>query len=149
MCCCKRRANRNNLTTAKLVQVLPASISHTAESLGPPPAYEYIEKESKNIGDTNVQATKVADNQMLSTTQAAPQCSTIHTKVDVSSNLSVPTIKSTKRERKRERRQIKREYREEKRDLRAEYRDERRNVQTSRCGPIGMLIKGVSNLMKQ
>ncbi|KAI5273622.1 hypothetical protein E4T47_03137 [Aureobasidium subglaciale] len=157
--CCSRRSNRNTLTMAKLAQNLlaTATASRTAEPLGPPPAYEHIEKDARDINnDTSVQATEVIDTRMLSKMQAAPEHATIYTDVDSSSNLAVPTAKSTcqsrcaaKRERKREQKQIKREYREEKRELRAEYRDERRNMQRDRSGPIGMLIKGVSSLMKQ
>ncbi|KAI4721644.1 hypothetical protein E4T48_02183 [Aureobasidium sp. EXF-10727] len=165
--CCKRRANRQVSTIAKLDQNQPMTISRTVhdDPLGPPPAYEHIEKESQNISPSkDIHATQYRNNDY-----------TINTDHDsTSNNITMQTVRpacqsrcaakhAAKRERKqlkrehrqenrmekREYRNEKREFRQERRELRAEHRLEEKQMRRARGGPISMLIQGVTNLMKK
>lgn len=176
--CCKRRTDRQALTVAKLAQDQPTTTSRAVdnESLGPPPAYEQIEKESKDITSSiDIGASNFVDNQGLSNTRAVPVFTSNNTTLSSSlDNTTMYTPRSTcqsrcaakhaakyerkqqKHERrlenrleKREYRQEKRELRQERRDLRAEHRSERKEMRRGHGGPISMLIEGVSNLMKK
>ncbi|KAI4727546.1 hypothetical protein E4T49_04676 [Aureobasidium sp. EXF-10728] len=173
--CCKRRANRQVSTMAKLVHDQPMTISRTAhdDPLGPPPAYEHIEKESQNISPSNdIHATEYRNNEF--TINNADLDST-------SNNITTRTVRPTcqsrcaakhaaKRERKqlkrehrqenrmekreyrnekREYRNEKREFRQERRELRAEHRLEEKQMRRAHGGPISMLIQGVTDLMKK
>jgi hypothetical protein len=166
--CCSRRNNKRTLTVAKLVHDhlvtnsravrndTPITDSRAAhiESLDPPPAYEQIEKDSK---DTH--ATKLLGHRGPSSEYTARGAS-----IDsLSTNTTIHSAKPTCQSRcaaKRERKQLKREsrqehrqekhlYRQEKRELRAEHRLEKKALRRAHDGPIGILIEGVSNLMKQ
>ncbi|KAH0322133.1 hypothetical protein KCU71_g3610, partial [Aureobasidium melanogenum] len=165
--CCKRRANPQALTVAKLAQDQPITTSRAAysEPLDLPPSYEQIEKESKNIAPSkDIDASNFLDNQGPSDVRAVPSYNSNNANTDsLSSNIAMHTPRSTcqsrcvaKRERKQQKRELrqehrleKREYRQEKRELRAEHRFERKEMRRAHDGPISMLIKGVSNLMKQ
>ncbi|KAH0291414.1 hypothetical protein M436DRAFT_61580 [Aureobasidium namibiae CBS 147.97] len=170
--CCNRRNNRRALTVAKLAHdhliansraahngpMVASSRAAPIEPLGPPPAYEQIEKDSKTIiPSKDIPTTKFIDHQELS-----PEYTTRGANVDYMSNNTTmlsarPTcqsrcaakreMKQLKREHRQEHRLEKREYRQEKRELRAEYRFEKKEMRRERGGPISMLIKGVSNLM--
>ncbi|KAG9660212.1 hypothetical protein KCU95_g15627, partial [Aureobasidium melanogenum] len=165
--CCKRGAARQALTVAKLNQDQPIMTSRAAhhEPLDPPPAYEQVEKESKDITSSKeIDASNFLDNQGPSNVRAVPVYSSNNANLDASSsNTTMYAPKSTchtrraakherkqqKRERRQEHRLEKREYHQEKRELRAEHRFERKGIRRAHDGPISMLIKGVSNLMKQ
>ncbi|KAG9574916.1 hypothetical protein KCU77_g16494, partial [Aureobasidium melanogenum] len=161
--CCKRRANPQTLTVAKLAQDQPIITSRAAysEPLDLPPAYEQIERGSKNIASSkDVDASNFLDNQGPPSVRAVPVYSSNNAS---SSNTTMYAPRSTchtrrgaKHERKQQKRELrqeyrleKREYRQEKRELRAEHRFERKEMRRAHDGPISMLIKGVSNLMKQ
>ena len=169
--CCKRRANKQASTVAKLAQDQPITTSRAAhdDPLGPPPAYEHIEKISNDIASSKgIDASNFLDNQGSSEIRAVPVYSSNNTNLD--STLDHTTMytpgstcqsrcgakraarlerKQQKREYRQENRMEKREYRQEKRELRAGHRFERKEMRRSHGGPISMLIKGVSNLMKQ
>lgn len=165
--CCKRRANPQESTVAKLAQDQPITTSRAApsEPLDPPPAYEQFEKESKNITSSKaIDASNFLGDQGASNARAVPVYSINNADLELpSSNITMHTPRSTcqskcaaKRERKQQKRELrqehrmeKREYRQEKRELRAEHRFERKEMRRAHDGPISMLIKGVSNLMKQ
>ncbi|KAG9953255.1 hypothetical protein KCU85_g1427, partial [Aureobasidium melanogenum] len=165
--CCKRRANPQESTVAKLAQDQPITTSRAApsEPLDPPPAYEQVEKGSKDITSSqDIDASKYLDNQGTSDVRAVPSYSSNNANLELrTNNVNMHTPRSTcqskcaaKRERKQQKRELrqehrmeKREYRQEKRELRAEHRFERKEMRRAHDGPISMLIKGVSNLMKQ
>lgn len=152
---------------AKLVQDQPMAISRTVhdDPLGPPPAYEHIEKASQNGSPSkDIHATEYRNNDYT----------IINTDLDSSSNnITARSVRPTcqsrcaakhaaKRERKqlkrehrqenrmekREYRNEKREFRQERRELRAEHRLEEKQMRRAHGGPISMLIQGVTNLMK-
>ncbi|CAD0110985.1 unnamed protein product [Aureobasidium uvarum] len=166
--CCKRRANRQVSTMAKLVQDQPMTASRTArnEPMGPPPAYEQIEKESKDISPSkNIHATEYRNNEYtaINTDLDSPSHNTtIHTVIPqyqsrcAAKHAAKRERKQLKREHrqenrmeKREYRNNKREFRQEKRELRAEHRFEEKQMRRAHGGPISLLIQGVSNLMKK
>ncbi|CAD0098810.1 unnamed protein product [Aureobasidium mustum] len=165
--CCKRRANTQASTVAKLAQDQPITTSRAAhdEPLGPPPAYEHIEKESKDVASSKgVDASNFLDHQRSSEVRALPVYGSNNANLDLTPDYTTTyTPRSTcqsrcaakrerkqqKREHRHENRMEKREYRQEKRELRAEHRFERKEMRRAHGGPISMLIKGVSNLMKQ
>lgn len=170
--CCNRRNNRRALTVAKLAHdhliansraahsgpMIASSRAAPVEPLGPPPAYEQIEKNYKAITPSKyIPTTEFIDYQELS-----PEYTTRGANVNSMSNnttmlVARPTcqsrcaakreMKQLKREQRQEYRLEKREYRQEKRELRAEHRFEKKELRRERGGPISMLIKGVSNLM--
>ena len=170
--CCNRRNNRRALTVAKMahdhlvknsraVHIEPAIASSRAaaiEPLGPPPAYEQIEKDSKTITPSkDIHTPEFIDNQELS-----PQYTTRDANVvSLSNNTTTPSARPTCQSRcaaKREMKQLKREhrqehrlekyqYRQEKRELRAEHRFEKKELRRERGRPISLLIRGVSNLL--
>jgi hypothetical protein len=166
--CCNRRNNQRALTVAKLVherlitnsravQNNPSITDSRAvhiEPMGPPPAYEQIEKDSKDI-----HATKFLEHRGSSSEYPIRDGS-----IDsLSTNTTIHSVKPTCQSRcaaKRERKQLKREsrqkyrqekhqYRQENRELRAEHRFEKKELRRAHGGPISMLIEGISNLMKQ
>ena len=166
--CCNRRKNQRVSIVAKLVNdrlinnsraahnepVITSSRAAHIEPLGPPPAYEQIEKDPKDI-----RAREFINNEELS-----PEYTTRDANINpLSNNTTMATVRPTCQSRcaaKREKKQLKREirqehrlekhqYRQEKRELRAEHRFERNELRRAHGGPISMLIKGVSNLMKQ
>lgn len=165
--CCKRRANPQESTVAKLAQDQPITTSRAApsEPLDPPPAYERIEREPKDITSSkDVDAPNLLDDQEASNARIVPVYSSNNADLELpTSNIAMHTPRLTcpskcaaKRERKQQKRELrqehrmeKREYRQEKRELRAEHRYERKKMRRANDGPISMLIKGVSNLMKQ
>lgn len=154
---------------AKLSEGQPITTSRAAHSepLGPPPAYEQIEKESKNITSSkDIDASDFVDNERFTNTQTVPVFTSNNANLDLSasnttSNTTMYAPRSTcrraakherkqlKREHRQENRLAKREYRQDKRELRAEHRSDRNEMRRAHGGPISMLIKGVSNLMKQ
>jgi hypothetical protein len=166
--CCNRRNNRRGLTVAKLVHdhlitnsrpvqndssITDSRAAHI-EPLDAPPAYEQIEQNSKDI-----HTTELLDNGGLS-----PGYTTRDASIDsLSTNTTVHSVKPTYQSRwaaKRENKQLKREsrqehqqekrlYRQEKRELRAEHRFEKKELLRAHGGPIGIIIEGISNLMKQ
>lgn len=128
----------------------PANASSCAahiEPLGPPPAYEAVEKDSKAITPSrDIHATEYINNVSLSNNTAnlsvRPTCQ--------SRCAAKREMKQLKREHRHEHRLEKYQYRQEKRELRAEYRLEKKEMRRGHGGPISMLIRGVSNLvMKQ
>lgn len=166
------------MTMSKIAQDQPITTSRAMdnESFGPPPAYEQIENESRDITlRKDIDASNCVGSQGISHTRAAPVFTSNDANLSASlNNTTMYTPKSTcqsrcaakhaakyerkqqKHERrlenrleKREYRQEKRELRQERRDLRAEHRFERKEMRRGHGGPISMLIKGVSNLMKQ
>jgi hypothetical protein len=166
--CCNRRNNKRVLTVAKLVhdylitnsravQGNPSITDSRAapiEPLGPPPAYEQVGQDTKDI-----HTAEVLDDDELS-----PGYTTRDTSIDsLSTNTTVHSARPTCQSRcaaKREKKQLKREdrqehrqekklYRQEKRELRSEHRFEKKELRRAHGGPIGILIEGVSNLMKQ
>lgn len=164
--CCKRRANTQASAMAKLAQDKPITTSRAAhnEPLGPPPAYEHIEKEKDIASSKGVDASNFLDNQRSSEVRAVPVYSFNNANLGLTpEQTTMYTPRTTcqsrcaaKRERKQQKREHhhenrmeKREYRQEKRELRAEHRFERKEMRKAHGGPISMLIKGVSNLMKQ
>lgn len=170
--CCNRRNNRRALTVAKMANdyliansrashnepMIASSRAAPIEPLGPPPAYEQIEKDSKAITPSkDIPTTEFIDHQELSPEYTARNANN----VSLSNNAPVLSVRPTYQSRcaaKREMKQLKREYRQEhrlekhqyrqeKRELRAEHRFEKKETRRERGGPISMLIKGVSNLM--
>lgn len=141
--------------------MIASSCAAPIEPLGPPPAYEQIEKDSRAITPSkDIPTTEFIDHQGLSheyTTRGA--------NIDSISNNTTalvgrPTcqsrcaakreMKQLKREHRQEHRLEKYQYRQEKRELRAEYRLEKKEMRKGHDSPISMLIRGVSNLvMKQ
>jgi hypothetical protein len=172
--CCNRRNNKRALTVAKLVHehmitnsrathnepLVPNSGAALVEPLGPPPAYEQVEKDAKAITPSK----DIYETGLLETQEISPEYTTRDANVDSTSNSTTmhsarPTCQSRcaakrekkqlKRESRQEHRLEKHQYRQEKRELRAEHRFEKRELRRAHGGPISMLIEGVSNLMKQ
>jgi len=160
--CCRRRNNQRVLTVAKLIHDQPITTSRAAhlEPLGPPPAYEQIEKDSQAIKPSKgIHTAEVLNNQDLTPEYTARDANI----GSPSNNTTMQSVRPTCQSRfaaKREKKQLKRayrqenrlekqQYRQEKRELRNEYRFEKQEMRRNRGGPISMLIKGVSNLMKQ
>jgi hypothetical protein len=166
--CCNRRNNKRALTVAKLVhdhlvtnsRAVPNEISITdsraahIEPLGPPPAYEQVGQDSKDIHTTEI----------LNDDELSPGYTSRDASIDsLSTNTTMHSARPTCQSRcaaKREKKQLKREdrlehrqekklYRQEKRELRAEHRFEKKELRRAHGGPIGILIEGISNLMKQ
>ncbi|KAK6000983.1 hypothetical protein QM012_003066 [Aureobasidium pullulans] len=168
--CCKPRTSTQALNVAKLVQDQPSATTGAAhnEPLGPPPAYEQFENEPQSINSSNViNAPDFLDSQVPSNVRAVPSYSFNNANLESTPNNTTTYTprskcqsrcaskraakyerKQQKREYRQENRLEKREYRQEKRELRAEHRFERKEMRRAHGGPISMLIKGVSNLMK-
>ncbi|CAD0084774.1 unnamed protein product [Aureobasidium vineae] len=166
--CCKRRANRQVSSMAKLAHDQPISTSTVIhnEPIGPPPAYEQIEKESQNISPSkDFHATEYRNNEytISNTDLDSPSHNTTMHTVRPQYQSRCAAKHAAKRERKqlkrehrqenrmekREYRNEKREFRQEKRELRAEHRSEEKQMRRAHGGPISMLIQGVTNLMKK
>jgi len=163
--CCNRRNNRRALTVAKLAHdhliansraahsgpMVASSRAAPIEPLGPPPAYEQIEKDSKAMTPSReIPTTEFIDHQELSpeyTTRSANNTTLVARSTCQSRCAAKREMKQLKREHRQEHRLEKHQYRQEKRELRAEHRFEKKELRRERGGPISMLIKGVSNLM--
>lgn len=166
--CCKRRAV--NTTPLKIQQGRIIQDNDNIDTLGPPPAYEFVDEKSNNHSINSTPYERARSQQAMPQTHLLPEQSiSVNQRSSFENRLAGHAMsqrgcrRAEKREHRYEQRQLKREYRQEKRELRAEhrdqkaayrderaeYRDQRREMKQRSGGPISLLIKGVSSLMTQ
>jgi len=172
--CCNRRNNQRALAVAKLAherfvtnsravqnnQSITDSRAAHIEPLGPPPAYEQIEQDSKAItSNKDIHSTQFLEHREPSSEYTTRDASIDSLSTNTTMHSARPMCQSRcaakrerkqlKRESRQEHRQEKYQYRQEKRELRGEHRFEKKELRRAHGGPISMLIEGISNLMKQ